>query len=161
MKLLHNLFKQVLNPGSFHCPSNIKVDSICNQLGYQHLVRMGWVSLSPSFPQLHLKSVSLCFPCLILARSNVSPEASVIDPEPPRQKTAWWVRNSQGYCHFPMLTYLSPSEKFPKLMCKEWAREHFSVCASMCPPICSQRSKIKTSFLPRKTHYFGLTPSAQ
>ena len=59
MKLIHNLFKQVLNPGSFHCPTNINVDSICNRLGYQHLVRMGWMSLSQRFPQLHLKPASL------------------------------------------------------------------------------------------------------
>lgn len=160
MKLIHNLFKQVLNPGSFHCPSNINVDSICNRLGYQHLVRMGWMSLSPKVPPAPSEACP-CFPCLILARSNVSPEASVIDPEPPRQKTAWWVRNSQGYCHFPMLTYLSPSEKFPNL-CARRASEGAFLCVCLpVPPICSQRSKIKTSFLPRKTHHFGLTPSAQ
>lgn len=60
-----------------------------------------------------------------------------------------------------MLTYSSPSEKFPKLKCKEWARKQFCACACVCPPLCPRRSEIKTSFLPRKTRYFGFTSSAQ
>ena len=42
------------------------------------------VSKDPPAPSEACIPAQLCFPCLILARSNVSPEASLIDPEPPR-----------------------------------------------------------------------------
>lgn len=115
------------NPGSFHCPSNINVDSICNRLGYQHLSGMGWMSLSPRFPA---PSGSLG-PCVFPASSQqdqmcLPGEACNFWPRASRQKTAHGSEFagllSLSYAHW----YLY--EKFPKLMCKEEQGAFLCVC---------------------------------
>lgn len=94
---------------------------------------MGWMNSPHQEPAPPHNMFSLLRP----GKIKVSlPKAPVFGPGPSRLRTAQWVQNPHGYCHFLRPIYPSPSGKFPKLKSKEGGRENLCVCVCVFVQFC-------------------------